>query len=71
MSKLKHPVFAPVLPVRAGEIYNGNILRFSFINEDKWEEGIFGCYLQGSKNAQNYKLNFILSHYFAIFGTNL
>ena len=57
MSKLKHPIFTPLLPVRVPgslrdfwailgfkeKTYNGNILTFSFINENKWEVGIFGC----------------------------
>ena len=43
MSKLKHPVFAPVLPVRALEIYNGNILSFSFVNDNEGEVSVFGC----------------------------
>jgi hypothetical protein len=43
MNKLKHPIFKPLLPVRAGEIYNGNILRFSFVNDNEREGSVFGC----------------------------
>jgi len=44
MNKLKHRTFAPLLPERVSEMYKGNILTYSFMNEDKWEVGIFGCW---------------------------
>jgi hypothetical protein len=58
MSKLKYPVFAPLLPVRVPKslrdfwaimgfkekIYNGNILTYSFIIDNKWMVSIFGCW---------------------------
>jgi hypothetical protein len=56
MNKLKYAGFAEETQVKVinglgceMKIYKGNILTFSFINENKWKVGVFGCYSQLKK----------------------
>jgi hypothetical protein len=54
VNKLQHTIFTPILPESLRDfwvvlsfkekIYNGNILTYSFINDNKWKVSIFGCY---------------------------
>jgi hypothetical protein len=43
VNKLKHHIFAYLLPVRAPKGYYGNVMAFSFINGNEGEVGVFGC----------------------------
>ena len=50
MNKLKYAGFTEETPVKVinelgceMKIYNGNTMTYSFINENKWKVGVFGC----------------------------